>query len=181
MAISGCLPTCPGALILPIPRHLHFPDSLAWANSLLSSQWLHTQGEREWGNLRESGAYLMKVRGGRLPHCSSCLPGSQGPPPSSGGISGLGFLAEEVCRHWGSWGGWWRPLAYKSSSWGFIRDFFQGLFQGGGGCLLIGSHQTQDQVPTPQPGIRILQNLASAFLAKPLFCYFSQTHWGLAT
>lgn len=38
----------------------------------------------------------MKVRGGRLPHCFSFLPGSQGPPPTSGGVSGLGFLAKEV-------------------------------------------------------------------------------------
>ena len=68
-------------------------------------------------------------------------------------------------------------MGHKSSSWGFIRDFFQGLFQGGRGCLLMGSHQTQDQVPTPQPGIRILQSLASAFLAKPLFCYFSTELW----
>ena len=42
--------------------------------------------------------YLMKGRGERLPLCSSCLPG---PPPSAGGLSGLGFLAGEPPGHCG--------------------------------------------------------------------------------
>lgn len=123
------LPNCitavlPRVIILPPPRAPTPPSFLSqnflvWDNTLLFSLWLHTHAE--WGNFRESAAYQMRVRGKRLPLRSSCLPG---PPPSSGGLSGLGLLAGEPRRPWGCWGGRQRPLAHKSSSWGFIRNFF---------------------------------------------------------
>lgn len=84
-------------------------------------------------NLQESGAYLMKIRCGRLPLL--LMPsGSQGPPPSSRRPSGLGFPGlKGFPGTGGAEEGGEGPWLINASSWGFIRDFFQGLFQGGVG------------------------------------------------
>lgn len=88
--------------------------------------------------------------------------------PGRGGLKAL--------KGRGCWGGRWRPWAHKSSSWAFIRVFF--FFPRESSREAVSVFQRLLTRLTIRSTLlsmasRILQNLASAFLANPLFCSLS--------
>lgn len=111
----------------------------------------------------ESAAYLMKVRGKRL---LLCLPGQfvpKGPHPVLEAFLGLASWQGRLRGTGGAEGGEvpWLINFHLGDTLGI---FFQGIFQGESGCLLVASHQSNDQIQTSQRGI---QDSAESCLILP--------------